>query len=604
MADVRKVLIEIDADTGDVVGGIGQVNRQLKQLGTNAKLTNKEISKAAGAMQKDLAGSAGIAGAAATELGRTISDLPFGLTAVTNNISQLGNMFALLVTSAGGVNKALGALIGTLLGPVGILVGFQAVVAAIEVFGQKSKKAKEETQDFSNELILQGNVLKALRDDFLDGDKSIENRIKLLETLAITDKNLQEILKDETLTQDERIKKGEEYVDTIKLIEEEEQKLIEAKKQIEEDGRTLDELRAERQNKEAERIALKAILEQNAFNQVGLGARVEIGIRDQQINSLDALINKYDFITKQTLAIDNLRKGIQVEEKKTKKAVEETTDAIEEQVELLGQRRFAVFGEDLLDGPELTEAQQIAEEALGKVGAAAIKGFQDRVRSEGERNPFVDLLGISEETFDDAISKIQQSFDAAYTLIDSQFERELALEQRKTIALNDQLKARLANEQLTADARDRINQEIARNEAKLLEKENDIEKKRFQLNKAQAIANAGINTAVGVTKALASTNIPLATFIGVLGAAQIAAIMAQTFVPKGMPTPNLTGPGAGAGATGGEPQFNVVGAAGQNQLAAAIASTQGQPVKAYVVAGDVTTAQQLDRNIIQGASIG
>jgi hypothetical protein len=69
--------------------------------------------------------------------------------------------------------------------------------------------------------------------------------------------------------------------------------------------------------------------------------------------------------------------------------------------------------------------------------------------------------------------------------------------------------------------------------------------------------------------------------------------------------PSTQGVGGG-GDLGGEqaPQFNVVGAAGQNQLAAAIASTQGEPVKAYVVAGDVTTAQQLDRNIIQGASIG
>lgn len=602
MADVRRVLIEIDAETGNVVGGIANVNKQLKQLGSNSKITNKRIKETGDAMQKNLAGSAGIAGAAATELGRTISDMPFGLTAVTNNISQLGNMFALLVTSAGGVKKALGALIGTLLGPVGILVGFQAVVAAIEVFGQKSKKAKEETQDFSNELILQGNILKALRDDFLDGDKSIENRIKLLETLAITDKNLQAILKDETLTQEERIKKGEEYVDTIKLIEEEEQKLIEAKKQIEEDGRTLDELRAERAEKEAERITLKAILEKNAFTVLGLGARTEIGIRDQQINSLDALINKYDFITKQTLAIDNLRKGIQVEEKKTKKAVEDTTKAIEKQVELLGQRRFAVFGKDLLDGPELTENQKIAEEALSKIGAAAVKGFQDRVKSEGEKNPFVDLLGISEEDFDEGVAKVQQSLDAAFGLMNAQFERELALEERKTIALNDQLRSRLANEQLTADARDRINQEIARNEAKLVEKQNEIEKKRFQLNKAQGVANAGINTAVGVTKALASTNIPLAAFIGALGAVQIATILAQTFTPKAMPTPNLTGQG-GAGLGAGSPEFNVVGAAGQNQLAEAIASTQSQPVKAYVVSGDVTSAQQLDRSIIQGASI-
>ena len=601
MADVRRVLIEIDAETGNVVGGIANVNKQLKQLGSNAKITNKRIKETGDAMQKNLAGSAGIAGAAATELGRTISDLPFGLTAVTNNISQLGNMFALLVTSAGGVKKALGALIGTLLGPVGILVGFQAVVAGIELFAQRSKKAKEEAQDFSNTLILQGNILKALRDDFLDGDKSIENRIKLLETLAITDKNLQAILKDEILTQEERIKKGEEYVDTIKLIEEEEQKLIAAKKQIEEDGRTLDELRAERAEKEAERIALKAILEKNAFTVLGLGARTEIGIRNQQINSLDALINKYDFITKQTLAIDNLRKGIQVEEKKTKEAVEDTTKAIEKQIELLGQRRFAVIGKDLIDGPELTEAQQIAEKALGKVGAAAVKGFQDRVKSEGEKDWFTDAFGFSKEQFERTAKGVQQGLDAAFGLINAGFERELALEERKTIALNDQLKARLANEKLTAEQRDAINQEIARNEAELIEKQNEIEKKRFNLNKAQAVSNAVVNTAVAVSKVL--PNFPLAAAVGALGAAQVATIMAQTFVPKAMPTPNLTAQGGAAGG-GLSPSFNVVGATQLDQLSAAVEMAMSKyPIKSYVVSSDVTTAQQLDRSIIQGASI-
>ena len=128
MAEVRKVLIEIDAKTGKVVGGISAVNKELDNLGAKAKLATNEMNKAAEAMQKDMAGSAGVAGAATAELGRLISDLPFGLTAVTNNISQLGNMFALLVASAGGVTKALRVMWSTLMGPAGVLVVFQAII--------------------------------------------------------------------------------------------------------------------------------------------------------------------------------------------------------------------------------------------------------------------------------------------------------------------------------------------------------------------------------------------------------------------------------------------------------------------------------------------
>jgi len=52
------------------------------------------------------------------------------------------------------------------------------------------------------------------------------------------------------------------------------------------------------------------------------------------------------------------------------------------------------------------------------------------------------------------------------------------------------------------------------------------------------------------------------------------------------------------------PAFNVVGASDTNQLASAIGGQSQQPVQAYVVANDVTTAQSMDRNIIDDASLG
>ena len=52
------------------------------------------------------------------------------------------------------------------------------------------------------------------------------------------------------------------------------------------------------------------------------------------------------------------------------------------------------------------------------------------------------------------------------------------------------------------------------------------------------------------------------------------------------------------------PSFNIVGASAENQLAQTIADQTQQPVQAYVVANDVTTAQGLERNIIQESSLG
>jgi hypothetical protein len=51
------------------------------------------------------------------------------------------------------------------------------------------------------------------------------------------------------------------------------------------------------------------------------------------------------------------------------------------------------------------------------------------------------------------------------------------------------------------------------------------------------------------------------------------------------------------------PSFNIVGAAPESQLAQTIGEKEDKPVKAFVVSNDVTTAQSLDRNIIESASI-
>lgn len=701
MADVRKILIEIDANTGNVVGGIQSVNKQLTSLGATAQVTTKQVSKAAKAMQTDLAGSAGIAGAAATELGRTISDLPFGITAVTNNISQLGNMFALLVTSADGVGNALKAMRTALMGPVGILIAFQAVVAGIEMFAQRSRKAKEEAIDFNIELEAQVATLNAVSDAFRSANASEAKRIDLLEKnkqlgdeilegylqqkltaeeiadLADLERGILEskdaLQKSAKETQTERKALEEELVEIAEQEEATQKRKFNLMRQGMTEEEAINEInrarvgffggqeagatsfvalakqrgevegqinklmedqqkiqdginKAQREAAEIRKLAqMRASAEKELFDE---RIDLEKELLTEELNRLqESEVNTLDAQRKVQQQIYDLNvRRIKEQEKRELEGItdKETIKLIKDKYKVISQAaaldfrkalettldtpidvklKPAIVGEDLLDGPEQTEAQKIATEALNKVGKAAQKGLKERVESEGERNIFVDMFGISEENFEETAKKVQQGLNATFDLIDAQFERELALEETKTIALNDQLRERLRNEQLTAEARDAINQEIAKNDAELVEKQNEIEKKRFQLNKAQGVANAIVNTALGVSQALSTANIPLATFIGALGAAQVATIMAQTFTPTAMPAPNLTSQGSGA--TGGvSPDFNVVGAAGQNQIAAAVsAAIRETPVRSYVVSSDVTTAQQLDRSIIQGATI-
>ena len=98
------------------------------------------------------------------------------------------------------------------------------------------------------------------------------------------------------------------------------------------------------------------------------------------------------------------------------------------------------------------------------------------------------------------------------------------------------------------------------------------------------------------------TNYAAAAAMGLAGAAQIATIATTKFQPFGgssSPSSTTTPPSGGTSPSQA-PSFNVVGQSGFNQIAGALG--QQQPVQAFVVAGAVTNAQQLQNNTIQTAT--
>ena len=124
------------------------------------------------------------------------------------------------------------------------------------------------------------------------------------------------------------------------------------------------------------------------------------------------------------------------------------------------------------------------------------------------------------------------------------------------------------------------------------------------------IASATINTYRGVSDALAATTVtPFETALKFANAGAILASGLQNVkkivsvkVPK-----TSGGGGASAGGGGGAsitpPSFNVVGASETSVLGDAVASQTNEPVQAYVVSNDVTTAQSMENNIVEGATI-
>jgi len=88
-----------------------------------------------------------------------------------------------------------------------------------------------------------------------------------------------------------------------------------------------------------------------------------------------------------------------------------------------------------------------------------------------------------------------------------------------------------------------------------------------------------------------------------IGAALSIATILSTAIGKKGGGAKDTG-GGGGGRVIEAPDFNVVGASQTSQLAETVAGQQSKPVKAFVVGKDISTQQELDRNITNTASFG
>lgn len=127
--------------------------------------------------------------------------------------------------------------------------------------------------------------------------------------------------------------------------------------------------------------------------------------------------------------------------------------------------------------------------------------------------------------------------------------------------------------------------------------------------KAAAIAQTTIDTykaAQGAYAAMAGIPIVGPALGAIAAAAAVAGGIANVkkIQSIGPPTDGGAAQGAGSAAAPQAPDFNIVGAAPENQLAQVIGQKEQQPVKAFVVSSEVSSQQALDRNIEGSASLG
>jgi hypothetical protein len=248
--------------------------------------------------------------------------------------------------------------------------------------------------------------------------------------------------------------------------------------------------------------------------------------------------------------------------------------------------------------------------------------IQDRKQQQKEAaKDQKEVLDFSVQAFDEAAMEIEwidkESFEKAHErdLADIQAEKDYqqAIVDAKNAGLSAQQDAEYANLQYTKELNEQRKQqmmEALEATAATLGQIADLFGEQSKAGKAAAIAEATINMFLSAQKAYSSTvgipivgpvlapiNAGLAIAAGIKNIKSIASVKTPG---GGGPDPSIPSTNSFAGTAQMQaPSFNVVGNSGINQLA----QLQQTPVQAYVVSGSVTTAQSLDRNRIENATL-
>tara|TARA_R110000765_G_scaffold364266_1_gene454498 strand:- start:313 stop:2331 length:2019 start_codon:yes stop_codon:yes gene_type:complete len=308
-------------------------------------------------------------------------------------------------------------------------------------------------------------------------------------------------------------------------------------------------------------------------------------------------------------------------DKSTARAIEdarlenrEESEAKEQEANMIAFKRFQ---EDTLANTKLTEQQK-----QDLIDAAAEKGRLKRIEINAKYKA-IDEQAVEEARIADA-EKAALDLEVLTVRLDAESEvkkealakqvqdnKEAEEEKQKQVAAGFEatkqgLEAAQAIANLMFDSQLKA---AEGNEAK----QEIIRRKAFNANKAVSLSLAVIQGVQSVMGAYTSANanvaatassfgaypVIMASLAGVFSAVNIAKIASSQY--KGGNSGGATLPSGGGGAAS-IPQFNVVGNSPQNQLAQSLGQNK-TPIKAFVVSGDVTSAQSLERNAIRTASL-
>ena len=361
------------------------------------------------------------------------------------------------------------------------------------------------------------------------------------------------------------------------------------------------------------------------------------GVTTEEQKKINALQTELNKLKSEELDIDLLLNPTE-KKKKIEEEKPDTTESDEKAktIEEISKLEDAYFQKQL--DKQTQELNAVSDKYFGLIEKAKQFGL-DTAELEAQRIAEEDAINETyrlqaEEKEKERLQGIKDIQDEFKMLTDE--EREIAKlekEQSDTIAELEKLKATEDEKLAIVEQYELLKNGVKKKYTEQEEKDQKIKTaatldmakqtlnnmsslfdKQSAAGKATAAAAALINTYQGITAELATkTGTPFEFGLKVANIATTAAIGFKSVKDILKTTPSNARGGTNPSTAGGgsaptmesvPPAFNVVGASGTNQLADAIGGQTQEPVKAFVVSSDVSTAQELDRNIIEGASIG
>jgi hypothetical protein len=597
--DVQKAMLRVQSAMALAQGleGLEDAGRAFKQLGAVVKSTtvyttlynfvmgvsNKETATNVALTEADTTAKVGLTGATG------------GLATVTGGATTAMKLFrvALIATGIGAIVVLVGLLIAN----------FDKVTKVVTTLSGYLIKA----YDYFDNL---GTAIKVLIGIFFPFIGVVYGAIKALEYFNIIDtKNERDLSArhvanmkrvDKSLAKQEQAKKARK-----KAYDEETGNIDRQIKLLEAQGKSteaLEKLQLKRSLANQRELIKEARLNLQILRATNIG-----GVNDEMIEETKTAI------AEMKQAILNTETDIQIARiesaKVTKDEVEKNKDLAKTLEDLTEKnKQYGLSEKELLLLSKLKTDALIQEQFLKSTDKDKEKQRTDALlANETDYNNQLNALR-KKEVSDYETLKTTSAKDGIAQLVTTrtaelQIEKDTADKKRKLDEDEIARKKRLRNTQvqLAADAFGAIGQLIESFNAK----DEASARRQFKISKAFNLAAALTNTYLAVTGALTAGGNPIklatgqqfveAGIAGTVGLANVVKIASTQF-------------GGGGGGGGVDvpnpssiiaPNLNVVGDTGINQLA----TLQQQPVKAYVVSNDITSAQQFDMKVQQTSQL-